>query len=497
MLLAVLAVALLHPVFQARVRPLYQVSDEMAYLRTAQLEALSDAGPATRACIAPPDGVPLEVGEGGKRGYAVVTGAQLRMLCAGAGQRLPVFALRSLQALSLPLVALVAWYLARLLSGSHAAGVLAALFVAIHPVAAKYAGGITPDAWANACSAGVLVGLTRTAIGRQRWWDLWLMAACAFAGMFWKDTAHMLVPLAALGFLLSLIDATARRQRAAGTHWWRMPASLAVAVLVAAAVVTRSKDDLLTRYVDEIPEGRAAIVHEPLRLVIEVLQDVLVHMGGILASSVQSLYRPLVYGPGASAAQPVTPHGATAIIVLLFVLGVIGGLLHWVRPRDGMRPLPTRALGVWAIAIALAFVQPSIRQVLLDINGLHQGRWLFPALAPVAAFVGIGLAHLGGRRPGTLPLAALGCLASLWIVVIDIVRHYYEAFPHQLRRAPLFTRPTGDIDIGDAEVVRLIEQVIGGQNPLVTWSILVLLVVASLAVAVSVIRHARPPAPHV
>lgn len=469
----------------------------MAYLRTAQLEALSSAAPTTRACIAPPDGVPLDVGEGGKRGYAVVTGAELRLLCAGTDQRPPVFALRALQALSLPLVALAAWYLARLLSGSHAAGLLAALVVATHPVAAKYAGGITPDAWANAFSAGVLVGLTRTALGRQRWWDLWLMAACAFAGMLWKDTAHMLVPLAALGFVLSLIPQTAQRQRPDGTYRWRMPASLAIAALAAAAVVTRSKNDLLTRYIAEIPDGRAAIVGQPLRLAAEVLQDVLVHMGGLLASSVQSLYRPLVYGPGVSVGQPVTPHAATAIIALLCVVGVMGAVLHWVRPGDGMRPLSTRVLAVWTIAIGLAFVQPSIRQVLLDINGLHQGRWLFPALAPVAALVGIGLTHLGGRRAATLALSVLACLACLWIAVIDVVRHYYEVFPHQLRRGPLFTRPTGDIDIGDAAVVRLIEQVIAGQSPLVTWSILVLLAVASLAVAISVIRPARSPASHV
>lgn len=495
MLLAVLAVALLHPLFQARVRPLYQVSDEMAYLRTAQLEALATSPPAARPCIAPPDGVPLEAGEGGKRGYAALTGLQLRRLCAGEREGMPLFALRALQALSLPLVALAAWYLARLVSGSHGAGLLAALVVAVHPVAAKYAGGVTPDAWANAFSAGVVVGLTRITVGRQRWWDVWLVAACAFAGMLWKDTAHMLVPLAALALVLALVQAAALRQPGL-TARWRLPASICVGLIVVSAVVIWSRDDLLTRYVQEIPDGRVAIVRQPLRFATEVLQDVLLHMGGILASSVQSLYRPVVYGPGAGAGQPVTPLGTTMILVVLGVAGAVGALLHWVRPHRGMHRLPTRVLGVWALVLALAFVQPSIRQVLLDLNGLHQGRWLFPALAPAAALVAIGLARLGERR-GAIPLIALACLTSLWIAVLDLVRHYYTAFPHQLVRSALFTRPTGEIDIGDAAVVRLIEDVIRTQSPWGTWSILVLLVVASLAVAMSVIRHARSPAPHV
>jgi hypothetical protein len=158
--------------------------------------------------------------------------------------------------------------------------------------------------------------------------------------------------------------------------------------------------------------------------------------------------------------------------------------------------VPAGVFAVWTLAIGLAFVQPSIRQVLLDINGLHQGRWLFPALAPVAACIGIGVASLA-KQQRVLPLAVLACLAVVWLVVIDMVRHYYVTFPFQLRHASLFTRPTGEIDIGDAAVVRLIEETTTAQIPWVTWGILVLLVVASLALTVSAIRHAHSPAPHV
>lgn len=496
MLVAVLAVALLHPLAQARVRPLYQASDEMAYLRTAQLAALTTASSASRPCIAPPAGVPLEVGEGGKRGYAIVTGAQLRLLCASGGPTLPLFALRAWHALALPVIALAAWYLARLVSGSDSAGLLAALVVAAHPVAAKYAGAVTPDAWANAFSAGALVALTRTVMGRYRWWDLWVMIGCALAGLLWKDTAHMLVPLAAVGFVLTAVRVGVQRSAAVGTRWWRLAASLGIAAVAAAFVTTRAKTALLTQYLDEIPEGRTAMLAEPLRLARAVVEDVLVHMGGILASSVLSLYRPLVYGPGASTGQPVTPHGATAMLVGLALLGGIGVVIHWMRPRQALRPVPAGVFAVWTLAIGLAFVQPSIRQVLLDINGLHQGRWLFPALAPVAACIGIGLASLA-KQQRVLPLTVLACLAAVWLVVIDMVRHYYVTFPFQLRHASLFTRPTGDIDIGDAAVVRLIEETTTAQIPWVTWGILVLLVVASLALTVSAIRHAHSPAPHV
>src|SRR5690606_11793159 len=117
--------------------------------------------------------------------------------CRDGGATLPLFALRAWNALSLPVIALAAWAMAWHLTRHHVAALVAAAVVAVHPVAAKYAGGGTPDAWANAFSAVALLAFTRIALGRHRWWHVPLLPACAIGGMLWKDTTHFLLPMTA------------------------------------------------------------------------------------------------------------------------------------------------------------------------------------------------------------------------------------------------------------------------------------------------------------
>jgi hypothetical protein len=151
---------------------------------------------------------------------------------------------------------------------------------------------------------------------------------------------------------------------------------------------------------------------------------------------------------------------------------------------------------MWALAAVACLAQPSVRQVVFSTFDSHQGRWLFPVLAPVAALAGTGLSHLGRCRH-LLPGLVLAGVVSVWVVVLDVVRHYYLAVPDRLNVSVLFVRPTGDHDIGDLQVRHLVEATTATQDPATTWGILVLLGVASLWVAMSAIRHASPPAPHV
>lgn len=495
LLALVLAVALLHALAQARLRPLYQVSDEMAYLRAAQMLALEDASPAARACIAPPDGQLFELGEGGKTGFRRTTAWQLRWLCRDGGTTLPLFALRAWNALSLPVIALAAWAMAWHLTRHHVAALVAAAVVAVHPVAAKYAGGVTPDAWANAFSAVALLAFTRIALGRHRWWHVPLLPACAIGGMLWKDTTHFLLPMTAAGLgLLAWSYAWRRVSAGAGaahpaarrTTLLGLAAALIVAVLLTRVV---SLTDLVTPYVADLSDGTRAAVQHPWPFLRAVVDDMLTQALGFAASALLSLYRPLVYNARDIWLQPLTPQGAAGVLSAIGALGVAGGVAALVR-RDGDGRLPARVAVWWGVALLLCAAQPSVRLALLGFEGLHQGRWLFPVLAPAAAFVGIGLATLARGRFAA-PAVVAG-LASLWVVVVDIVRHYYATLPGTVSTQALFTRPTGDIDVGDQAITALILATTASQEPAVTWSILVLLAVATLGLAWAVARRTRP-----
>jgi hypothetical protein len=494
-LFAVLAVALLHAAFQARTRPLYQVSDEMAYLGAAQVVAAEDASAAIMTCVAPPDGELLDVGQGGKRGFQVLTGLQLRLLCAGGGTELPLFALRAWQALSFPLIALAAWYLAWLVSGSTTAGLMAALLVAVHPVAAKYAGGVTPDAWANAFSAGAIVAGTRLVLGRHAWWDWWLLALWTFAGLLWKDTANVLVAHAAAVVLVRVVVAGRRHANgSAGVRYSALPALIAIGTSVAVAVGASAV--LHSPYFALIPGRAQHLAQAPLVFLQGVTLDATSHVGGLLASSVLSLYRPLVYDIAYQAGQPLTPGWPVLVLVLGFGLGLAGTMVAVVRRPAWLQGPAAAVLVLWAGTALLCLLQPSMRQVLLGTHDLHQGRWLLPMLAPAAAVAGLGLRALIRTRAAVLPLLTLACLSGLWLVVLDMVRHYYVAFPHALATTVLFTRPTGDWDVGDARVQHLIERTTAAQDPVLTWSILVLLAGASLWLTVSVVSHVSSASTH-
>lgn len=499
LLTLVLATALLHALTQARLRPLYQVSDEMAYLRAVQVRALAEAPAAAHGCIAPPDGRLFDLGEGGKTGFRVATAWQLRLLCRNAGSTLPLFALRALQAVSLPVVALAAWVLAWRLSGSTTAAVAAATLVALHPVAAKYAGGVTPDAWATAFSAWALVAGTRLVAGGARWWDVGLMVACTLAGLLWKDTTHFLVPLVAVAMLAVAWRAWRDRAgRQASPAKWQAAAALGL-VLVIAGLWGRLQPlafaALVTPYLADLSAGAPAVAASPWSFTRAVLDDLLTQAWGFAASSLLSLYRPLVYAGGTPWTQALTPWGAAATWVVVGALGLAGALRAVVRPPAPLPRLSTGVLSFWALALALCAVQPSVRLVLLDITGMHQGRWLLPVLAPMAVLLGIGMAALHRRVP-FVPAAVVAVISSLWVIVIDLVRHYYVRLPDTLDRAALFTRPTGDLDVGDREIVALVVATLQAQAAPVTWGILVLLAAATCGLAWTVARRDLPPTPH-
>src|SRR5690606_20049076 len=129
---------------------------------------------------------------------------------------------------------------------------------------------------------------------------------------------------------------------------------------------------------------------------------------GFAASSLLSLYRPLVYIGGNIWHQPLTPWGVSVVLSAIYGAGCVGGLMALVR-ADGAGPhLPGRVVLWWGLALLICAAQPSIRLVLFDVMGIHQGRWLLPMLAPAAAVAGIGLASLARGGAAVAPAVAAG-----------------------------------------------------------------------------------------
>jgi hypothetical protein len=160
--------------------------------------------------------------------------------------------------------------------------------------------------------------------------------------------------------------------------------------------------------------------------------------------------------------------------------------------------VPTALLVAWIGSALVCLLQPSIRQMALGSNELHQGRWLFPWLAPAAALLGVGLDRLAGRRR-LLPLVTLAASLVICLVVLDMARHYYARLPATLATTSLFVRPTGETDIGDDRIRALVAKEASLQSPHSLWGILAALGFTSLLLVLAAprvsdpVRHERHP----
>lgn len=430
-LVALLASA--HAGAHALLRPLYQVSDEIVYLGTVQAAALA-AAPEMSACVAPPDGRFPRIDATTKPGFLRMTAAQLRTICrAGAGSTSLLW-LRLLQALSLGVVAGCAWGLARLLTGRDTDALLAGLLVAAHPVAATYAGGVTPDAWANAFSAVALLAATRLVLDAGRWWDVAVLLASSVAAFAWKDTTAFVL---ALPVAVAALTATRARARNTG-RWVLVAGGLAATAIVVTAALLWFRSPYLAA-------ARTADIGSAARLAGALVADLMAQAGPYLASTWS--------GIGSFGANTLTiAPSATAIGVLLLGAGLVGAVVRGAGHPPRVRP----ALAIWALSGLVCLLLPSVRQVLLDAQDVHQGRWLLPVLTPAAAVLACGLLGLPGLRQRALPLWVLMALTPAWSGLIQTARYFWQAYPATLHESMLFLRSTGGGLLDDAFVLQVV-----------------------------------------
>lgn len=485
LLVAVLALALFHALAQARVRPMYQASDEINYIFEAQYLAGEQRADVARTCLYPPDGERFHLWAGsGKPGFRYLAAWQLSTLCTWQPDAFPLFPLRALQAVALPVVAWAAWYLAVLVTGRARVGILAALLVALHPVAAVQAGTVSPDAWANGWAALALVAGARLVLDVHRWWDVPALMLTTIAALLWKDTTNFLVMHLGLVLLVAGTAAVLRSDRPtsdARRRLWLLGAALAV-VGAGAALFWRLSASLVSPYLLGY-DALGAVTNDPVQFARLVLQDALVAVPGLVLTAVTAI--------GSFGASALTlPFTASVVGLTTLAAGVTGLVVALVRTP--LEPRRRWLAAVWVLSAIACLLQPSIRQILLNTTDTHQGRWLLPMLAPAAACLAAGLA-IWLRRWSSVQPVLLVWLSTLGLTWLAIVAHFYETFPGALSRSALFLRTTGGHVVDDVRVLEAVEQTLAAQSAVVTWSILVALLAAALVVCVEVARAATRP----
>lgn len=468
-----------HAATIAVMRPLYQVSDEVVYLSTVQAMVLFNAPPVDRSCVAPPVGafphIPVQVKPGFLRG----TAWQLRVICGSDALRSwSLVALRMAQAPSLAVLAGCAWALARLLTGRATDAFLAGLMVAGHPVAAVYAGAVTPDAWGNALAAVAILAGTRLLVGQGGGWAAAGVIAAPIAALGWKDTNTFLLALPPVALALH----TVRSPGTAGVTGARTALVLGAAAVSAVAGLRWFR----TPYASE---ANPVSLSHVLDLAGAIVADLLPQLGSLVVTSWVAI--------GNFGASALTMSTAPTVLGgLLCAAGLMGAL----RRVSGAQASTERWIVaiVWATCAILCAAQPSARQVLLNSQDIHQGRWLFPMLAPAAVVLAYGLNGLG-TQPRILPLWTLAMLSSTWLALADAGRFYWLVYPSALNEAGLYLRGTGGAVIGETSLLQSAHHAalsIPGSLPLVFPVLLAFLSAAALLLAcatasgVAHVRHA-------
>jgi hypothetical protein len=434
---ALLFLALLHAWLHASTRPLFQVSDEISYLSALQqrIYATERAGTLVYTCAAPPDGVPLPVDPGGKALFQRVGSWALGRLCTSGLESTVVFwVLRLGCGLTLPLLVWVTHRLARTVAPDRPAlALVAAAGVALQPMAATVSGGITPDSFANVLGGLCLLLATRLVLRDGAWWEVPVMIAAAAAALASKDTAAFLLPTVAVALAMRAWAATVGPQRRA---------LLAAAVLTTAVVGATAVLRLLP------PTALPAGFEAPSLAAVATLTATAASSAAQQAWSLAwSAWMPL---GNFGASVLVLPPSFVVVPIVVAALAVVGLATTLLRGPEASRA--GAVMPLWTVALALCVLQPAVREAVLQLPEVYQGRWLFPMLPALAVLTALGLEALGVPLARLLPLqiVLLGAVATVGLVVV--AGYYYLDFPATIDTARLFLRSSSRVPLDMARL---------------------------------------------
>ncbi|MGV3517081.1 hypothetical protein [Luteitalea sp.] len=419
---------------------MFQVSDEISYLAGLQQRVYqSEPGTTSYVCASPPDGIPLQVDAGGKRLFRDVGGFVLEALCgSGLPSTVVFWLLRLLCGLTLPLLVLMTFLLAReVLPGQPEAWLAAAGLVALQPIAATVAGGITPDSIVNVLGAATLVLSTRWVLGHARGWEGPAMAATALAAVATKDNAAFLVPTVAVAVVSRVWLGT--RARAGRVR-------LASIVLMASGLAAWAVFRFLpptTVSGEALRAGPSAWALGPASLV---------HASDQLWSLVWSTWMPL----GNFGASTLQLSQSLVVLPVLFAGLVAVGAATAVLDPNTTRL--RRVAPLWVAALLLCLVQPAVREAVLQVPDAYQGRWAFPMLSAMAVLATVGAGGLGVRIQRTLPLWLVVLATVAGLALILVAGHYYTVFPARFDDSHLFLRSSSGVPLEMAKLSLWVER---------------------------------------
>lgn len=266
---------------------------------------------------------------------------------------------------------------------------------ALLPMRVFMSGGATSDSLAVVVGAAVVCAMTAWVsrpLTPRRGAALGLLLALA---LLTKRTTAFLVPLALVFLVLN------RRRGLGSRRWWASAGLGAVCFLVPLVLWTAARPPLTSPgqtwpFPGYGPEGLLGVRLEWVTRLLSrdawtlaALRGYVLSLGITFAS---------FWGDFGWLTVPLNPWWYAVLAVLSGLAG-LGWMLRW---RHSVVLKPAEALVLWGVAFGLL-------QVLVTTIGQgipQQGRYLFPALAPIACFLTLGWSELWPRRvEGLLPLA--------------------------------------------------------------------------------------------
>lgn len=485
-LLALLvAIAACHGVATAFVRPMFQVSDEVAYFAAAQGRAHREAATATEAArLVAGSGGPIDEQAAARPAYTWMTGSVYRVVARWADPASALVILRLWGCLALVLSVVLCHRLARELWPENALAVWGApLVMALHPVFVATGSGITPDTWANAAATLCLVLLVRATVGRTSVWEVVGLYLALAAGLAVKDTTYALVACVAAAVPLRL--RLARRGLPLGGSGWLFvltPAGAAAAFLVPVV-----REAFFSFHVTPAAREQVTLAALPA-----LARDLVPAIGRQIPSYFRSFWGEL----GNFGATPLgLPAHVLSLLAVLSVAGLLGAFAllaarpHW---QPAARHDATRAqVVVLAAGCLAALALAPARSLVGEVADEAQGRWLFPMLAPLLV---VGLAGLSWpvREPARLlPLASLlAATFALGTLLAGVVPAYYLEFPSTYRAEQIFLAGSYGSGLDLGRVLPFFERPGWLRDPWVAASPIVGLAVLLVVWLSAVYRHA-------
>jgi 4-amino-4-deoxy-L-arabinose transferase-like glycosyltransferase len=339
-------------------------------------------------------------------------------LAAGSGVFAQLTLMRLVSALIGALTVVFAFLLVReLVPGRQWPAVLAALLVAFEPMYGFISGAVNNDVGANAGAAALELLLIRVLRRGLTVRTGALLGALLVLLPLVKGTVLSLYPLAVLVLIASLWR---RHGRAQAPGWAALAGVAGVAALVRAGILsaastatqaTGAAGPAPAPAVSDTSSVSLALHHLPgyFSYVWEVFLPRLPFMHAHFVAGELPAYVIFVErGWGAFGWYTVYfPQGVYAVITTVMLLAIPLALWAarrewaWVR-ANWISVVAVLLMPVFVIAgFEAAFYTPSLRPVISEF-----GRYLFPAIAPLAAFV-VGALHAFGRRRAVLAGAAL------------------------------------------------------------------------------------------